>query len=198
MSVDSSVRPKQIRLAPEARRKQIVREATRLISQSGFNSVSLADIGAACGIRPQSVLHYFPTMNDILAAVLVGRDEEAFASSGGLPDHVEGPAELREYLQRVVESNLDKKELIRLFSVLGPEAIDPKHPAHDYFVQRNRLAFAALEAVLHWKPDPVVAARELLAFWQGLEGLWVTADSLDYLAVWNSFCDRFFEVPTSE
>src|SRR4051812_29324725 len=65
----------QVRLAPDVRRRQIVTEATRLISIAGFNRVSLVDIARACGIRGPSVLHYFPSMNDLLAAVLAYRDE---------------------------------------------------------------------------------------------------------------------------
>ncbi len=194
MTADSTVapRPKQVRLAPEARRRQIVQEATRLIAQSGFNAVTLAEIGDACGIRPPSVLHYFPTMNDLLAAVLVERDAESY-DGGDYPADLREPHEVRGFLQRVVEHNVDIPELVRLFSVLGAEALDSRHPAHQFFTERNRLALLQLEEMLQWKPDPHTAARELLAFWQGLEALWVSAESVDYLKVWNSFCDRFFD-----
>jgi AcrR family transcriptional regulator len=187
----ASARPKQVRLAPEVRRSQIVKEATRLISRSGFNAVTLADIGAACGIRPPSVLHYFPTMNDILAAVLVRRDEET-VEGDGFPSDLREPEQVRAYLRRVVEHNVQIRELVRLYSVLGAEAINPSHPAHDYFTQRNRLALGALEDMLAWKRDPYLSARELLAFWQGLETLCAADESVDFLAVWESFIERFF------
>jgi AcrR family transcriptional regulator len=87
-------RPPQVRLAPEARRRQIVQEATRLISRSGFNAVTLADIADACGIRPPSVLHHVPTMNDILMAVVRER-EAAPAHRGALPSGLRGREEVR-------------------------------------------------------------------------------------------------------
>ena len=38
------------RMPPELRRRQIVVEAARLISESGFNGVSLGLIAKACGV----------------------------------------------------------------------------------------------------------------------------------------------------
>lgn len=193
MSVDATAEPRrrQVRLAPEARRRQIVQEATRLIAQSGFNAVTLADIGDACGIRPPSVLHYFPSMNDLLAAVLIERDAESYGAGEYLGELRERE-EVRAFLRNVVAHSVETPEVVRLFAVLGAEALDPEHPAHEYFTERTRLALLELEKMLSWKPNPRVAAVELLAFWQGLEMLWVSRQPLDYLEVWDSFCDRFF------
>jgi AcrR family transcriptional regulator len=179
------------RYAPETRRHQIVTEATRLISRSGFNAVSLNDIAEACGIRKPSVLHYFPTMNDLLTAVLAQRDLDEY-ESGDLLMASMGRADLRAHLRQVVERNLEMREIVTLYAVLNVEAIDPRHPAHHYFTDRTRLALETLGGLLHWKPDPPTAARQLLAFWQGLEALWVADPSTDFLRVWDAFCEDFF------
>lgn len=177
------------RLPPEARRQQIVAEATRLISRSGFNAVSLGDIATACGIRKPSVLHYFPTMYDLLVAVLAQRDRDEYEVASLSPADRGG---LRTHLRRVVERNLAMREIVTMFTVLSVEATDPHHPAHSYFAERTRTSLETLSAVLDWKPEPAIAARQLVAFWQGLEALWIADPDTDFLAVWDAFCDDFF------
>ena len=179
------------RFAPETRRLQIITEATRLISHSGFNAVSLNDIAESCGIRKSSVLHYFPTMNDLLTAVLAQRDLDEYAT-GALLTASTDSGNLRAHLRAVVERNLEMREIIALYAVLNVESTDPRHPAHRYFAERTRLALETFEGLLDWKPDPATAARQLLAFWQGLEALWVGDPSIDLLRVWDAFCDDFF------
>lgn len=181
----------QTRLAPEVRRRQIVTEATRLISIAGFNAVSLADIAAACGIRGPSVLHHFPSMNDLLAAVLDYRDE---VDSGDAPsfEQIATPESVKAFLRGSVQRNLGRLELVRLYVVLGAEAVDPAHPAHDYFMAREEHTYASFELLLRWKNDPRLAARELMAFWSGLERQWVMDPSVDSMAVWDNFAARFF------
>jgi AcrR family transcriptional regulator len=184
---------RKIRLAPEARRSQIIQEAARLISQSGFNAVSLADIADACGLRKPSVLHYFPSMNALLAAVLAHRDKQDIAVvAPAEPERMTGPATVRASVMRFVEHNLTQREIIRLHHMLAAEALAPDHPAHSYFAERSRRALIEVSRGLAWKPDPVASAIELLAFWEGIELAWLRDPDLDQLAVWESFCDRFF------
>ena len=179
------------RLTPQARRQQIVDQATRLISRSGFNAVSLNDIAEACGIRKSSVLHYFPTMTHLLTAVLSQRDRDEYELAALLSTPV-GPADLRRHLRRVVIRNIEMREIVMLFAVLSTEAIDPHHPAHRYFAERTRVALDTMGSALGWKPDPAIAARQLIAFWQGLETLWIADPDTDFLPVWDAFCDDFF------
>lgn len=179
------------RLAPDVRRRQIVTEATRLISISGFNAVSLEDIAQACGIRGPSVLHYFGSMQGLLAAVLAHRDEV----DANDPPEVEvlaTPESTRAFFRKTVERNLERPEIVRLYAVLGAEAIDPAHPAHEYFAHREQSAYDGLAQALVWKSDPELAARELMSFWTGLERQWVMNPSVDFTAVWDYFADRFF------
>jgi AcrR family transcriptional regulator len=168
-----------------------VTEATLLISRSGFNAVSLGDIADACDIRKSSVLHYFPTMNDLLTAVLAQRDRDEYEAAAMGTSPV-SRIELRAHLRRVVQRNIAMREIVALFTVLGVEAMDPRHPAHTYFAQRTRAALETMSTLLGWKPDPAIAARQLIAFWQGLETLWIADPSTDFLQVWDAFCDDFF------
>ena len=181
----------QTRLAPEVRRRQIVHEATRLISIAGFNAVSLEDIAKACGIRGPSVLHYFPSMNDLLAAVLAYRDE-VDAIDPPSPAEMATPEGVKAFFRHTVELNLARPEIVRLYAVLGAEAVDPAHPAHRYFAEREQTLYDGFAEILNWKRNPDLAARELMAFWTGLERQWIMNPSVDFEAVWDNYADRFF------
>jgi hypothetical protein len=77
--------------------------------------------------------------------------------------------------------------LARLYAVLQAEALDTAHPAHEYFVARERTAlegFAAL--VAPHVADPPSAARQLHALLDGLTLQWLRAgQDFDLLAAWN-------------
>lgn len=180
------------RMTPELRRRQIVIEATRLISQSGFNAVSLADIARACGVAKSLVVHYFPSMNHLLAAVLDYRDEKSFAEivDSTLPEPT--PPAVRAFFTKAVEYNLGQRELVRLHHVLDAEALSPDHPAHAHFAERASNLRRVHERLFCWAPAPASAAVQFLAFWDGLERQWLRDPSLDVLSVWSEFCDRVF------
>ena len=182
----------RIRLAPEARREQILREATRLIARSGFNGISLAAVADACDVRKPSVLHYFPSMTELLNDVLRRRDEHDYLALGAVTVANPTPERVREFLGRVIARNLQQRELIRLDHVLAAEALDPTHPVHAYFGGRARSAHDEMRRMLAWKDDPEAAAIELLAFWDGLEFSWVRDANVDFVAIWDRFCERFF------
>jgi AcrR family transcriptional regulator len=188
-----SKRRSKVRLKRDVRREQIIREATRLISESGFNAVSLADIAGACGIRKPSVLHYFPSMTHLLEAVLLNRDRMVLLEAGGPVGPIASPAEARAAFTSVLEMNLASKELTRLFHILSAEALSPQHPAYRYFVERLVATQKELQLMLAWKQDPEVAAIQLFAFWQGIELEWLREPRLDIRRVWSAFCDNFFQ-----
>lgn len=189
---DISLPPARVRtrLQPEERREQILVEATRLIAESGFNAVSLNDIAVACGVRKQSLLHYFPSMNALLEAVLRRRDSDGLdGNANPIPDDRH---QQREYFTAIFFHNLQEREIVRLYAILLAEALAPEHPAHDYFAERSRSARAVLQGTLAWKPNPLSAAVELYSFWQGLELEWLRDPDFDVVGVWNEFCEGFF------
>lgn len=58
------------RLAPETRRTQILDDAARLIIQEGLSAVSMERLGREAGISKALVYNYFPSRDDLLAALL--------------------------------------------------------------------------------------------------------------------------------
>ncbi len=61
---------KRTRLAPEARREQILDEAARLILDEGLYAVSMERLARDVGISKGLVYNYFPTRDAILSALL--------------------------------------------------------------------------------------------------------------------------------
>ncbi len=53
-------------------RGAVVREATRLFAERGFDGTALQDIAAAVGVSKPAVLHYFPSKEHVRDAVLDG------------------------------------------------------------------------------------------------------------------------------
>lgn len=191
-SVIKTRRERSARMTPDQRRDEILETATRLISQSGFNAVSQADIANACGVGKSLVTHYFSSMKALLAAVLDAKDMADFATLSDATYPSSRPVPVRAFFTRHIENNLKRWEIIRLHRVLDAEALDPAHPAHDYFVDRYRRTREAARDLLAFKRDPECATQELLAFWHGLELEWVRNRDLPVLSIWNSFADRFF------
>ena len=58
------------------RRQQILDIAADLFAQRGFHGVSVADLGAACGISGPALYKHFPSKDAVLAEMLVSISEE--------------------------------------------------------------------------------------------------------------------------
>lgn len=179
--------------APEPRltkgqrtRQRIFDAAFDLFGRHGFQGVSLRDIAARVGVTHVTVLHYFPSKDALLAALMMQRDEverqaaALFLASDHEPDPeyrgLRSPG-LRWFMHRL-QVNADDHGAAPLFLRVSTEASDPAHPAHAHFVARyefvvGRLADAFAEELAH-RPagsvdvDPRTAAQHLVALSDGL------------------------------
>ncbi|WKN48620.1 TetR/AcrR family transcriptional regulator [Nocardioides sp. Arc9.136] len=59
-----------------SRRAQILATAAELFAARGFHGVSVADLGAACGISGPALYKHFPSKDAMLAEMLVSISEE--------------------------------------------------------------------------------------------------------------------------
>src|SRR5688572_5042518 len=62
-----------------SRRDQLLATAAELFAARGFHGVSVAEIGAACGISGPALYKHFPSKDAILAEMLVAISEELLA-----------------------------------------------------------------------------------------------------------------------
>lgn len=73
-----------------SRRTQILATAAELFAARGFHGVSVADLGAACGISGPALYKHFASKESILAEMLVSISEELLAEGerrvSGAPD----------------------------------------------------------------------------------------------------------------
>ena len=168
-------------------RQRIFDAAFRLFGERGYQAVSLRDIAAEVGITHVTVLHYFSSKDELLAELMVHRDEiereaaaaflatdhEADAEYGGL----HAPA-LRWMVHRL-QVNAREQGAVPLFLKISTEASDPAHPAHEHFVARYRtlveLLAQGFEEEFSYLPadavrvDARVAAEHLIAIADGLQ-----------------------------
>ena len=61
---------------PTTRREQILATAAELFAARGFHGVSVADLGAACGISGPALYKHFVSKDAVLAEMLVSISEE--------------------------------------------------------------------------------------------------------------------------
>ncbi|MET0769324.1 MAG: TetR/AcrR family transcriptional regulator [Solirubrobacteraceae bacterium] len=176
------------------RREQILDAATRVFATQGTKSVSLASIASLVGITEQGVMHYFPTKVDVLVGVLERRDErdtERFTAlfREGLP--------MLEVLVAVMRGLAEDDHLATLHTVLMAESIDPDHPAHDWFVQRNKRVRQQLEigliaaqrsGELRAGLDAHAVASQLMSLMDGLPAQRALAGGeLDTVAIFEAY-----------
>lgn len=159
-----------------AKRESILDAALTVFGQSGFHGASLREIARQCGVSHQSLMHYFPTKDALLLAVLRRRDERLrrhFDDAGGM--RLGELVELAEY-------NVDVPGVIQLFNTASAESTSPDHPAHDYYADfyerivastTTYLEVAASRGLLAPGFTAETAARVVLAVQDGLQVQWL-------------------------
>jgi len=76
-----------------ARRDEILATAAELFAARGFHGVSVADIGAACGISGPALYKHFASKDDVLAEMLVSISEQLLAVGRERSDAAGDPTE---------------------------------------------------------------------------------------------------------
>ncbi|MFC9833740.1 TetR/AcrR family transcriptional regulator [Rhodococcus sp. NPDC127530] len=121
------------------RREQLIKHATRLFDERGFQSVRMDDIGAAAGITGSSVYKHFPTKEDILSIALIRGDERmhsgmaAALQQGGAPEETLGLL-----LRSHIDFALDHSRLIGILTSERDE-LPEKERKHSHRSQRDYL-----------------------------------------------------------
>lgn len=178
-------------MTADDRRAQLVHEAMRLISEAGFRQFTIAELARACGISRAGVLHHFGSREDLLLEVLSAREANDAAAVLEASGTHEG--DIRAMLDVLIRRNMSQPELIRLYTVLSAESLDPDHPAHEYFAQRWERTIAALASVLEgFDRPPREMAIAIHVFQDGLQEAWLRDPTVDFGAQWTAFADDLF------
>lgn len=107
-----------VRARSTERRAEIVRAALEVIAERGYRGASLSAVAERVGLSQQGLLHYFPTKEALLVAVLAERDQW---DTGG---SARGDGVWRiELLASLVEYNAMRPGIVQTFSALLGESV---------------------------------------------------------------------------
>ncbi|GAA1905262.1 TetR/AcrR family transcriptional regulator [Nocardioides lentus] len=96
-----------------ARREQILATAAELFAERGFHGVSVADLGAACGVSGPALYKHFASKDAVLAEMLVSISEHLLAGGEERVAAADGPADaVRALVDFHVAFALDQPALI--------------------------------------------------------------------------------------
>ncbi|MFJ8019870.1 TetR/AcrR family transcriptional regulator [Streptomyces sp. NPDC096311] len=169
------------------RRAEIVRAALEVIAERGYRGASMASVAERVGLTQQGLLHYFPTKDALLVAVLKERDQW---------DAVPDTPWRVDLLASLVEYNAMRPGIIQTFSALLGESVTEGHPAREYFTERYARVRASMAAVLRAEygerlPNGLTPERTaplLVAVMDGLQFQWLLdPESVDMPGAFRDF-----------
>ncbi len=174
-----------------ARRAEIIQAATEVIAERGYRGATLAAVADRVGLTQQGLMHYFPTKEALLVAVLEARDQWDMASAA-----LHGRAWPLEVVANLVEYNATRPGIVQAFTVLVGDSVTEGHPAQAYFKERYARVrdggAAALRAEygdrLPGGLTPERAATLLAAVVDGLQVQWLLdPEQVDMPAAFRDF-----------
>lgn len=173
---------------------EIVRAALEVIAERGYRGAALGTVAERVGLTQQGLLHYFPTKEALLVAVLEERDR--WDTGGGT--RALADAWRPDLLASLVEYNAMRPGIVQTFSALLGESVTDGHPAREFFAERYAQVRSAMADVLRAEygdrlPSgltPEQAAPLLAAVMDGLQYQWLLApESVDMPGTFRAFLD---------
>ncbi|RWZ46123.1 TetR/AcrR family transcriptional regulator [Labedella phragmitis] len=193
------------------RRRAIVDAAFDVFASRGYRGGSFREVAERVGMSQTSLLHYFPSKEDLLVAVLARRDDVEPEPD---PDEVrcragEGArgraARFALSIEAQAEANVGIPGVIELYAVLSGEAVTADHPGREYFVERfenlrrdyvEELTALRELGVLRDGVDPVRAAASIVALWDGIQLQWLfDRDAVDMAAALRDYLSLILRLP---
>lgn len=181
-----------------ARREEILESALDVIGRKGYQNASLKQIAELVGVTPAALLHYFGSKEELFTEVLRTRDEH-----DGMAPQTSNPADAKSAFVDVIRHNTEVPGVVELFSRLSVDAVDPAHPAHQYFLERSeRLRESITDAFAHDAGrraalDPDTMARVIQAVADGLQLQWMIDRSVDMPGIISALMDVLYP-PTDQ
>jgi AcrR family transcriptional regulator len=157
----------------DQRRSALGAAALALVREKGHRNVAVSEIAELAQTSEPTVYYHFPTKESLLIAALKQHDDE----------HIHAPGEagaIAEMGERA-EVGVRRTNISRLYAELAGAAADPGHPANPYFQERWARSIDVVatdirrlqsEGRVPGDVDADVAARMLLAAWEGLQFQW--------------------------
>lgn len=166
--------------AGQRRRAEILATTERLVIERGHTALTMAMVAEALGITHAALYHHFAGKDVLLVELLRHRDATA-------PERALAP-DLIAALTAGVQHSVQTPGTVALMADFASRAIDPQHPAHEYFSDRyTRVAATLAEGIrrgqaagtFHDQVDPEHLAVVLLGAIDGLQTQWLVNPDLD-------------------
>jgi AcrR family transcriptional regulator len=180
------------------RRAKILDAAMCLIGERGYYGFTIQELGRRCGLSNPGLLHYFPSKQDVLLGVLHElevREAEFMEPLAQMAFHASAdrPSQMTLHiLLTMVDRATANPKLARVLVGLHAEALDPSHPAHSWWREREAKTLTFLSSLL--RPvvtDPDMTARLVLACMDGLFLQWLSARQEEYATLdWQLALER--------
>lgn len=161
---------------------QILAATADLVGIRGFWGFTLRDVAISCGITEAGILHHVKSKAGLLVATLERRDELDMISLANLLgitlenlDDDPLPFGLRDMSRALVLRNSTQPEMVRLYSVMLSESLDPDHPAHDFYREREQwvMDFFERAAATDGIEDTRTIALQVFSAMDGLQLRWL-------------------------
>ncbi len=174
------------------RRESIVRAALDIIAEHGYHKASLTAVAERAGITQQGLMYYFPTKEQLLAAVLDQRDQwDLLNFSGSAEPSAMGATQLA----ALVDYNATRPNMVQTYTVLAGESVTEGHPArqhfHDRYARARRDVVSMIErhnVELPADLSPEQVATLGVAVLDGLQLQWLLdPDEVDMPAAFRNF-----------
>ena len=143
----------------EERLKAITDAATEVVAERGYYGMTIQEVSDRVGITQAGLLKYVKNKNGLLMLVLrryedSAKPETTFRANLRLrPNSGSFSLLMPEYYRTIAEDTMKRPQLTQLYLVLRAEAIDPNHPAHEYYAQRGGRLRAQIGSY-PWKLPP--------------------------------------------
>lgn len=185
-----------------AKRAAILDAALEVFGEVGLHGASIREIASRVGVSHQSLMHYFPTKNALLMAVLRRRDER-------LRSHFDDETGMSiSELISLARDNVRSPGVIELYNMASAEATNPEHPAHAYYAEFYESIIASSARYLQRAADrgllrdgwtAETAARAILGTMDGLQLQWLyDRDDVHVADTLKLLVSALISVPLSE
>lgn len=207
MPSTSSQTIQRVRKSPQERRREILDAAVKLISERGFNGISVQDVADEVGISKQGLLRYVGNKDRLLSLVYEeyyntsGTPEDFFASElpGSNADAPHFPA----YLRFLVRHNSHRRMMVQLFAVLQAESFNPAHPLHTAFENRldgiwerySQYPWNIPPELRPWDDHMRPIVRRAMESMDGIQIRWLRNPPIDLYDEWLEFEKMIFPSP---
>lgn len=184
-----------------SRREAMLQAAIDLFAKGGSRGTCIAAIADRIGVTPAAVIHHFKTKDALLTEVVAEIDNRR-PKFEDLPE-MSGSEHLRWIGSwgLLLEKDAEMANLSRLSTVMVAEALDPDHPSHAYFIERQREIKETVASVIRggiadgWVRDdidPEIVATLISATMQGAQLQWfLDPDSAPIQKVLKAMADLY-------